>query len=225
MSTKSKLNIHSALLWLPQLAELACLVPTIEIQVSDGDPVAAIEEAVSQVGSPAFVRGDMTSTWLTAGPEGFKVEGCARAAYRLIEADTHAKGFALTSLLVRRWIDCGIGISFDNGSPIPLEVHVLACPTEARCLHFIWDEANLPHKLQRAPTTEEWKAVSTARRSITAKDRAFLERNARKASELCAPLGEDLWSSQFIRDQDGRWWLIELERHEAAWHPATCPKG
>lgn len=240
--TDQRINPNSALYWLPAAKKAAefyddVYVPETEVVQFDfmealmmlegarpeSFPWGELDSAACELGWPVFVRTDLTSA-KHRGLDAVQANH-ADAVERVAEAlvrESARKMMKPAAFLVREWIDVDSEFEAFDGLPIGVEFRVFATPDEVLCTHYYWPEesiekANLPETL--------WKSRRDGLKH--ARQPPWMDAAACTAAfEADFQHGVDepsrAWSVDFARDEDGRWYLIDMALAEDSWQPDGC---
>ncbi len=237
-----KLNPNSALIWLPAIEAAGLPVPkTVVIPYShrdvmpifDGEPSAEFERlvveiasALESVGTPAFLRTDLSSA-KHDGPKGYRIDSPGKIAIPLglTLADSEVK-FWLTesasALLLRKFLVLPAPFTAFHGLPISREFRLFADGAGVRCgPHPYWPAEAVAQFLD-AGTPEDWRQKLSFFQQATPAEVEMLSALAVEAAKAC---GGEEWSVDLAQDEFGKWWLIDMATGPASYHWPECPRA
>ncbi len=229
---------NSALIWFPPIERAGLPVPKTEFveynpnslfPLLDGQPMGdfpmkELEQACERVGYPCFLRTDLASS-KHDGPRSFKVSGPAelpQAVYLTFESNCLKDLAPFTrAFMVREWITIPAAFTAFGGLAIGTEWRFFADQESARCHHFYWPEEAFEYSFDRPGAgPADWQ--ERLKRLAAEPDQEILGRLEAMAFDAARAVGAGAWSIDFALDARGKYWLIDMARAEASWHPDHC---
>jgi hypothetical protein len=233
------MNRNSALMWFPAIKAAGLPVPRTVfvpydhracLPIFDGEPsgeftrlVEAIGKAIIEVGSPVFVRTDLSSA-KHSGPQAYRIadsEPIGQAVASTIE-DNEMKFWMERSgpkaFMVRQFLDLDAPFTAFSGLPISREWRLFADGEHVICLHPYWPAQALANYVRGVPDWRE-KLAELHRVPLNIIELGGM---AVRAAKVC---GGGAWSVDFAQDRAGKWWLIDMAVAKASWHWPGCPEA
>ena len=230
------MNRNSALRWLAPIEAAGLPIPrTLMIPYShydilpifDGDSSEefirlkiAVEEAVSEIGPPAFLRTDLSSA-KHSGPKSYLITNAAACGQQVFDTleDNEMKFFMQRegpqTMMVRQFLDLDSRFTAFDGLPIAREWRIFADGEHVICKHPYWPKEALEGHVSSAGWEDQ-----LAEMHVYPED-AGLEAMAIQAARAC--VGEP-WSVDFARDKSGKWWLLDMAVMADSYHWTGCEK-
>jgi hypothetical protein len=235
---------NSALHWFPPLVEAGLPVPrTVVVEFEPGDlfaivdgkppsdayPVDTMVAAVKEVGTPCFLRTDLSSA-KHDGPSTYRIDAATKdvvcwAAARTFEENVMKMMFEMPlAFMFREWLDLAYYFTAFRGHRIAREWRYFVEDSKITDRYFYWPWHAVEDHLDPNPIIDPQKAYELSldlSRELTTEERTPL--NA-MAVEAARAVGGGDWSVDFAQDKNGRWWLIDMALAASSWRPSKTSK-
>jgi len=227
----------SACYWLPKARSHKLLVPSTRFVNVPSDYLAVVggdehirpdtarhwSDAISRIhaaamtigGYPVFLRTDLASA-KHSGPAAYRIEKRERIdpAMRETLEDNELKWLNPYAFLVRKWLNLEFAFVAFDGHPIAREWRFFATKDRIVCRHFYWPEDSIRF-YHGIIEPAGWKAA-LAHFSSEAPP-SELDAVALKFAAVCDRAS--MWSVDFAKARDGKWWFIDAAVAEDSAHP------
>ncbi len=177
----------------------------------------AVEAALRfEVGSPAFIRTDLTSA-KHAGKHAYRVDSLEDLNVALLKTLTaaHLKSYhskvKSSAIMVRTFLKVKHDRTAFGGLPIANEWRVFADQNGVQCTHHYWpDQALWGHMDDGKPEPPNWVEswIPTEVMQI--------------ANAAAKAQGSGKWSVDLVEDVNGKWWLLDMATAGNSYHAPDC---
>lgn len=222
--------------WFPRLKRSGVMVPKTKIirtnvhltELLDGkNPegftqfIDQIQEAINEVGYPAFIRTGHYSgkhSWEKTCFISAVYDNIEQHIYNLVEESEIADFFGLPyqTWAVREFLNLHHFFTAFNGLPIARERRYFIRDFDVKCHHPYW-----PEKAIQSPSDEKWRSMLEILNEETPLEIEMLTREARKVARVF----DGYWSVDFAFTVEGVWYAIDMAEGRASWHWPGCPKS
>jgi hypothetical protein len=108
-----------------------------------------------------------------------------------------------------------------KGMPINPEIRFFVKDGEVLCWHWYWIEEAIEKGTYKIKLPKNWKEIIEKEKEdlIKTNEIALLEGDA----IIMASHFQGYWSIDFCKSKKGLWYLIDMAKGLASWHPEDCP--
>jgi len=224
---------NSLLYWFPKICNLNIPVPRTEWVLVEGDllqylysekelPRELRNELIAcgrKIGYPLFLRTDNLSgkhDWertCYVQTENDLVEH----VYALIETSACADiiGLDINAFVFREFLQLDWKFKAFEGMPVARERRYFIKDGKVLCHHPYWIEDAIAKGWHKYPLPNNWKKVLKELNKETRREVKTLTDCAAKVAKVMG----GFWSVDFACSKSGKWYLIDMARGEASWHP------
>jgi hypothetical protein len=180
-----------------------------------------IQEAINEIGYPAFLRTGHYSgkhSWDETCFISDESENLRQHIYQLIEESEIVEIFGLPyqTWAIREFLQLQYFFTAFGGLPIARERRYFIRDYEVVCHHPYW-----PAGAIRAPSTDKWRTQLEIINEETPLEIEMLTREAKKVAKVF----DGYWSVDFAFTVDGVWYAIDMAEGNLSWHWPGCPNG
>jgi hypothetical protein len=176
-------------------------------------------EAVVQdiFGGTAFIRTDVTSA-KHLGINAIKVSPTnplhfpLRQTLKHAETKTYLSKYKSSAIMLREWLILPHPGTAFNGLPIGREWRVFAGPNGVNCVNGYWPKNALDGFMDKGSRLPDLSPIAPSH-------------ILKAASIAAASMGGGMWSVDFMQDDKGQHWLIDMARGENSYHHEDCQCG
>lgn len=176
----------------------------------------AVEAALRfEVGSPAFIRTDLTSA-KHSGKDAWCVNSLEDLNDALLKtlAAAHLKSYhskvKSSAIMVRTLLKAKYSRTAFGGLPVANEWRVFADQKGVQCAHHYWPEDALKDHMDDGEKPPSWTEYWMPSEVL------HIAKAAAQAQ------GSGKWSADLVEDVNGKWWLLDMATAGNSYHAPHC---
>ncbi len=178
-------------------------------------------DAGGEVGFPAILRTDFcafkrgwSKTCFVARPA--DLHGCVRELCR----QSLSRGLPADVFCLRQYVPQASFLVLPSGTPVCREWRTTVRGGDVLCVHPAWPSDAVLGRTGR-PAPAHLLAAYDEMTTLPDRERRLLLHLSSLVGRTMRPLG-DAWTIDWGVSEDGRYFAIDLDDPDVAWHPATC---
>lgn len=180
---------------------------TVHEMTSATYDIEELREAVRRVGTPAFIRTDMTSNIKDSSNikiTSLKTVELEKCAGSVIKFNRNWAEVPFSSLVIREWLDIENYFTVWDGKKAGIEVRFFTSGSAVESWCFDWDKSEI------SPDQTNWEDKYTQSKQIVQENISSVLPQAQKVADTFAEYGTGSWSVDFVRTTDGEWYCTDM---------------
>lgn len=180
---------------------------TVHEMTSATYDIEELRGAVQRVGTPAFIRTDMSSNIKDStnikitSVNTLELQQCAGS---VIKFNRNWVETPFSSLVIREWLDIENYFTVWDGKKAGLEVRFFTSGSAVESWCFDWDKSEI------SPDQKDWEDRYDHSKQIVQNNISSVLSQAKKVANKFADYGTGSWSVDFVRTTDGEWYCTDM---------------